>query len=55
MERTGLRSPCTISIECRYSSPLAVPASFRVVSGFSCLEKNRDRAYETKTVNSGVS
>ena len=28
--RTGLRSPCMISIECRYCNPLAVSASFRI-------------------------
>jgi len=32
--RTGLRSLCMISIECKYCRPLAASASFRGISGF---------------------
>jgi len=43
-----------MSIECRYCSPLATPASFGHVLGLVDREENRDRAYEMKAVNSGV-
>ena len=54
MTRTGLRLLCIMSIECRYCSPLATPASFSYVLGLVDREENRDRAYEMKAVNSGV-
>ena len=50
--RTGLRSLCTISIECRYCNPLAASANFEVFQN-SRIEAREIRRTRRRRLTSG--